>query len=172
MAVTECITPFAAGRGRRPCRRRFGTTFSPAAVGAPYEHRQIPATRERVPEAEILTFPGGHLTTSEHPGLLAAAMSTGGGSARSEQLRRATDEATYAALDRLAPMITAGCVSHVSLVLGADARAPVRWRHVPWLTVIPGPVELTELYPAHELLVARAGRNTIAEAAHSGIPAT
>jgi pimeloyl-ACP methyl ester carboxylesterase len=40
----------------------------------PYEHRQIPATRERVPEAEILTFPGGHLTTSEHGDLLAAAI--------------------------------------------------------------------------------------------------
>ena len=38
----------------------------------PYEHRQIPATRERVPGAEVLTFPGGHLTTSEHPNLLAA----------------------------------------------------------------------------------------------------
>ena len=40
----------------------------------PYEHRQIPATRERVPEAEVLTFPGGHLTTSEHGDLLAAAI--------------------------------------------------------------------------------------------------
>ena len=30
--------------------------------------------REPVPPAEILTFPGGHLTTSEHPGLLAAAI--------------------------------------------------------------------------------------------------
>jgi pimeloyl-ACP methyl ester carboxylesterase len=40
----------------------------------PYEHRQIPATRQRVPEAEVLTFPGGHLTTSEHPDLLAAAI--------------------------------------------------------------------------------------------------
>jgi pimeloyl-ACP methyl ester carboxylesterase len=38
----------------------------------PYEHRQIPATRERVPGAEVLNFPGGHLTTSEHPDLLAA----------------------------------------------------------------------------------------------------
>jgi pimeloyl-ACP methyl ester carboxylesterase len=38
----------------------------------PYEHRQIPATRERVPEAKVLAFPGGHLTTSEHPELLAA----------------------------------------------------------------------------------------------------
>jgi pimeloyl-ACP methyl ester carboxylesterase len=40
----------------------------------PYEHRQIPATRQRVPDAEILTFPGGHLTTSEHPDLLATAI--------------------------------------------------------------------------------------------------
>lgn len=40
----------------------------------PYEHQQIAATRERVPSAEVLTFPGGHLTTSEHPDLLAAAI--------------------------------------------------------------------------------------------------
>jgi pimeloyl-ACP methyl ester carboxylesterase len=42
--------------------------------GDAYEHRQIPATRERVPQAEVLTFPGGHLTTSEHPDLLATAI--------------------------------------------------------------------------------------------------
>jgi pimeloyl-ACP methyl ester carboxylesterase len=40
----------------------------------PYEHRQILAARQRVPGAEVLTFPGGHLTTSEHPDLLAAAI--------------------------------------------------------------------------------------------------
>jgi pimeloyl-ACP methyl ester carboxylesterase len=40
----------------------------------PYEHRQVQATRERVPQARILAFPGGHLTTSEHPDLLAAAI--------------------------------------------------------------------------------------------------
>jgi pimeloyl-ACP methyl ester carboxylesterase len=40
----------------------------------PYEHRQIPAARERLPQAGVLTFPGGHLTTSEHPDLLAAAI--------------------------------------------------------------------------------------------------
>jgi hypothetical protein len=48
----------------------------PTSAGArkdPYEHRQIPATRERVEPAEILTIPGG-LTTSEHPDLLAAAI--------------------------------------------------------------------------------------------------
>ena len=36
--------------------------------------RQIAATRERVPQAEVLTFSGGHLTTSEHPDLLAVAI--------------------------------------------------------------------------------------------------
>ena len=40
----------------------------------PYEHRQVEATRQRAPQVEILTFPGGHLTTSEHPDLLAAAI--------------------------------------------------------------------------------------------------
>jgi pimeloyl-ACP methyl ester carboxylesterase len=40
----------------------------------PYEYRQIPAARRRVPGAELLTFPGGHLTTTEHPDLLASAI--------------------------------------------------------------------------------------------------
>ena len=40
----------------------------------PYEHHQLTAARERVPEAQIITFPGGHLTTSEHPDLLADAI--------------------------------------------------------------------------------------------------
>ncbi|MFC6157603.1 alpha/beta fold hydrolase [Kribbella jiaozuonensis] len=40
----------------------------------PYEHRQVDATRERVPEADIITFPGGHLTTTEQPALLANAI--------------------------------------------------------------------------------------------------
>ncbi|MFI5695020.1 alpha/beta fold hydrolase [Kribbella sp. NPDC051586] len=40
----------------------------------PYEHRQVTATRERVPEADIVMFPGGHLTTSEQPTLLADAI--------------------------------------------------------------------------------------------------
>ena len=39
-----------------------------------YEHRQLDATRARVPRADVLTFPGGHLTTSEHPELLAPAI--------------------------------------------------------------------------------------------------
>jgi pimeloyl-ACP methyl ester carboxylesterase len=57
--------------------RDLGSTAALSVGGSdedPYEHRQIQATRERVPQAEILTFPGGHLTTSEHPDLLAAAI--------------------------------------------------------------------------------------------------
>ena len=37
----------------------------------PYEHRQLTATRTRVPDAHLHTFPGGHLLTAEHPDLLA-----------------------------------------------------------------------------------------------------
>jgi pimeloyl-ACP methyl ester carboxylesterase len=40
----------------------------------PAYRRQVQAARQRVPGAEILTFPGGHLTTSEHPDLLATAI--------------------------------------------------------------------------------------------------
>ena len=39
-----------------------------------YDPGSARARRERVPGAEILTFPGGHLTTGEHPDLLAAAI--------------------------------------------------------------------------------------------------
>ena len=57
--------------------RELGDTVAVYIGGSqqdPYEHRQIEATRQRVPAAEVLTFPGGHLTTSEHPDLLAAAI--------------------------------------------------------------------------------------------------
>ena len=57
--------------------RELGGTVAITVAGSledPYEHRQIQATRLRVPEAEVLTFPGGHLTTAEHPDLLAAAI--------------------------------------------------------------------------------------------------
>jgi hypothetical protein len=46
------------------------------SVEDPYEHRQIDAARHRVPAADIRLFPGGHLTTSEHPDLLASAITT------------------------------------------------------------------------------------------------
>jgi pimeloyl-ACP methyl ester carboxylesterase len=75
---------FTAEHRRQPRRwdlasiaRDLGGTVALYVGGSdqdPYEHRQIQATRERVPQAEILTFPGGHLTTSEHPDLLAAAI--------------------------------------------------------------------------------------------------
>ena len=57
--------------------RELGGTVAITVAGSvedPYEHRQIEATRLRVPEAEVLTFPGGHLTTTEQPDLLAAAI--------------------------------------------------------------------------------------------------
>jgi pimeloyl-ACP methyl ester carboxylesterase len=68
--------------------RRDGAVFAHEAAGFvgrvafyiggseedPYEHRQISAARQRVPQADVLTFPGGHLITSEHPDLLAAAI--------------------------------------------------------------------------------------------------
>ena len=46
------------------------------SIEDPYEHRQIDAARRRMPAADIRLFPGGHLTTSEHPDLLAAAITT------------------------------------------------------------------------------------------------
>jgi pimeloyl-ACP methyl ester carboxylesterase len=58
--------------------RELGDTVALYVGGSeedPYEHRQISATRERIPQVQVLTFPGGHLTTSEHPDLLAAAIS-------------------------------------------------------------------------------------------------
>jgi hypothetical protein len=38
------------------------------------------------------------------------------------------------------------------------------------IRVASGPVPLTDLYPCHDLLITRAGRNTLAEAACCGIP--
>jgi hypothetical protein len=98
-------------------------------------------------------------------------VSTGGGSLRSPSLRAATDQALAHVLDALAAMAEAGCVGKVSVVLGADATLPAQWRQVTWMTAINGPTELADLYPSHDLLIARAGRNTIAEAVYCRIPA-
>ncbi len=57
----------------------------------------------------------------------------------------------------------------VTLVLGVDATPPLPPGE-PWLRVIDEPVELTDLYAHHEVLVARAGRNVAAEALYCGIP--
>jgi hypothetical protein len=74
-------------------------------------------------------------------------------------------------LDALAQFVVANQVARASVILGADASLPGRWQNrADWLDVISGPVELADLYPHHELLIARAGRNTAAEAAYCGMP--
>lgn len=100
-------------------------------------------------------------------------VSTGGGSLRADPgFRAATDAALAGVLDLLAEQVILGHVGKVTVVLGADARLDGTWRHPPgWLQVIAEPVELTGMYPCHELLIARAGRNVTAEAAYCGIPA-
>lgn len=100
-------------------------------------------------------------------------ISTGGGSLRaSPGFRAATDAALACVLDLLSEQVTLGRVGHATVVLGADARIGHAWRHPrDWLQVIEGPLELAGMYPHHELLIARAGRNIIAEAAYCGIPA-
>ena len=74
-------------------------------------------------------------------------------------------------LDALADFAVVGEVGPVCVVLGADATVPYPGRGTGWLTVTDEPVELADLYPFHDLLIARAGRNTTAEAAYCGIPA-
>jgi pimeloyl-ACP methyl ester carboxylesterase len=59
--------------------RELGNTVAFHVAGSeedPFEPRQIVAARERLAPlgVDIRTFPGGHLTTSEHPELLAAAI--------------------------------------------------------------------------------------------------
>jgi pimeloyl-ACP methyl ester carboxylesterase len=59
--------------------RELGDTVAFHIAGSeedPFEPRQIVAARERLAPfgVEVRTFPGGHLTTSEHPELLAAAV--------------------------------------------------------------------------------------------------
>ncbi len=100
-------------------------------------------------------------------------VSTGGGSLRADpSFRAATDAALTCVLQVLAEQVALGRVGTVTVVLGADARLDLSWRHsARWLRVIAEPVELAGLYPHHELLIARAGRNATAEAAYCGIPA-
>jgi UDP:flavonoid glycosyltransferase YjiC (YdhE family) len=98
-------------------------------------------------------------------------VSTGGGSLRSPQLRDETDHALHQVLDVLASLTGQGMISTVHVVLGADATAPnPRHSHDGWLEITQGPVDLADLYRCHDLLITRAGRNTLAEAAYCGIP--
>jgi pimeloyl-ACP methyl ester carboxylesterase len=62
------------GLGRIPAITRRDGRPSPTTPRASSASRQVQAARQRVPGAEILNFPGGHLTTSEHPDLLATAI--------------------------------------------------------------------------------------------------
>ena len=100
-------------------------------------------------------------------------VSTGGGSLRADpSFRAGTDAALACVLQVLAEQVALGRAGTVTVVLGADARLDNSWRHsAGWLRVIAEPVELAGLYPHHELLIARAGRNATAEAAYCGIPA-
>jgi UDP:flavonoid glycosyltransferase YjiC (YdhE family) len=98
-------------------------------------------------------------------------VTTGGGSLRSPGLRAETDQALGLVLEVLAPLAAQGVISTVLVVPGADATVPGRRPgDGSWLQVASGPVPLAALYPCHDLLITRAGRNTLAEAAYCGIP--
>ncbi|WP_146605772.1 UDP-N-acetylglucosamine--N-acetylmuramyl-(pentapeptide) pyrophosphoryl-undecaprenol N-acetylglucosamine transferase [Micromonospora craterilacus] len=95
-------------------------------------------------------------------------VSTGGGSLGAHpDFRLATDAAFAKVLELLEALVGTGAIGAVTVVLGADATLPPR--AFEWLTMIHRPVELTDLYPAHDIVVARAGRNATAEAQYSGI---
>ena len=98
-------------------------------------------------------------------------VTTGGGSLGSPELRAETDLALKRVLDLLACLAAQGKVSTVLVVPGEDATVPSRRPgDSAWLRVASGPVPLTDLYARHDLLITRAGRNTLAEAACCGIP--
>lgn len=98
-------------------------------------------------------------------------VTTGGGSVGSPRLRAETDQALERVLDVLAPLAAEGAVGTVLVVPGADTTVPRR-RDIdrPWLHVASRLVTLTSLYSCYDLLITRAGRNTLAEAACCGIP--
>lgn len=98
-------------------------------------------------------------------------VTTGGGSLRSPQLRTGTDQILDQVLAVLAPLAAQGKISTARVVLGADATVASRWYSQAWLRIATGPVPLAALFCCHDLLITRAGRNTLAEAAYCGIPA-
>ncbi len=130
----------------------------------------VPGTPCLEVPAIVKDIPPGGRAISGPPRVL---VSTGGGSLRAHPgFRTATDAALACVLDALAEQACLGHIGTATVVLGTDAHLPERWRRTSgWLHVIDGPVELAGLYPCHELLIARAGRNTTAEAAYCGIPA-
>ncbi len=73
----SCRPGFARRWNLAVIARELGGAVAITVAGSiedPYEHRQIEAIRRRVSEAEVVTVPGGHLTTGEHPDLLALAV--------------------------------------------------------------------------------------------------
>jgi len=97
-------------------------------------------------------------------------VTSGGGSVGADPaFRAATDDAIDRTIQALRALVDAGDVEAVTLVLGVDATPPPQSGER-WLRVIAEPVELTNLYAQHEVLVARAGRNVAAEALYCGIP--
>ena len=129
-----------------------------------------PGAGHRVPGSArpVPGHPGGYEPAAGPPRVL---VTTGGGSLRSPQLRAETDQALERVLDVLAPLAAQGKVGSACVVPGADATMPARWAgDGAWLQVASGPVPLAALYSRHDLLITRAGRNTLAEAAYCGIP--
>lgn len=105
------------------------------------------------------------------PGPPRVLVSTGGGSEGSPGLRAGTSEALGTLLTVLADLAGERCISSATVALGADAAVPDRWQQPSsWLHVIDGPVNLQQMYVHHDVLIARAGRNTLAEALYCGIP--
>lgn len=97
-------------------------------------------------------------------------VSMGGGSMGVDSaFREATDQALEVTLDVLIELNAKGSIGSATVVLGADG-IYARSVSPSWLTVVTGPVELTDLYASHDAFIARAGRNACAEALCCGIP--
>jgi UDP:flavonoid glycosyltransferase YjiC (YdhE family) len=121
---------------------------------------EVPALCQDIPQA--------YDSPSGPPRVL---VTTGGGSLSSPHLRAATSNALDEVLGALAQLAADGMISTVLVVPGADVTVPDRWAGAgTWLQIADSLVPLTALYSSHDLLITRAGRNTLAEAAYCGIP--
>lgn len=124
------------------------------------------------PTARCLVVPAliREFEVPDHPDQHRILISLGGGSVGAAPgFRLATDSALAAVLTAAGQVVENGNASGVTVVLGADGRMPAGDRPS-WLAVKEDPVDLTSLFGTHDVLVTRAGRNTIAEALYCGIP--
>jgi len=127
----------------------------------------VPGTRCLEVPAIVKDLPVVH---RPHPGPPRVLVSMGGGSLSADpRFREATDAALATLLAELDTLVTHRAVASATVVLGADVTLTLTCAP-PWLTVTAHPTELTTLYPDHEVLVVRAGRNATAEARYAGIP--